>query len=248
MAIAFNTANLVAQFTDWRFQLSNWGAQDALSARSMTEEVWDSTCAMIRAAGFDAVEVWSAHISPALTDEPRARRFREILDGHGLLPIGAAGGMTPELARVCQWMDMPACNGGFRCAEDVLKIAEATGIAANYENHPEKSAQAILDRIGPDERIGVALDSGWLGTQGVDAVEAVRILGRRIRHVHLKDVKAPGAHETCQLGTGCVNLEGMIGALKEIGYQGHWSWEDEPEDRNPFDIAAATHAWISERV
>ena len=34
MAIAFNTANLVAQFTDWRFQLSNWGAQDALSARS----------------------------------------------------------------------------------------------------------------------------------------------------------------------------------------------------------------------
>lgn len=248
MAIAFNTANLVAQFSNWEFQLSNWGKQDAQVTQSMNDEVWDHTCAKIKEAGFTAVEIWSAHISPSVTDEARAHRFREIIDRHGLSPIGAAGGLTPDLARVCQWMDIPACNGGFGSAEDVLKTVEATGISANYENHPEKSAQAILDAIGPDGRIGVALDSGWLGTQGVDAVEAVKVLGNRIRNVHLKDVKAEGAHETCPLGTGCVDLEGMIGALKEIGYQGDWSWEDEPEDRNPFDIAAETYDWIVARV
>ncbi len=63
-------------------------------------------------AGYEAVEVWIAHCDPRFTDEQRARSLRRILDEHGLEPIGLAGALTEESARVCQWMGTPAANGG----------------------------------------------------------------------------------------------------------------------------------------
>jgi sugar phosphate isomerase/epimerase len=123
------------------------------------------------------------------------------------------------------------------------------GIGFNFENHPQKSAEEILARVGGgDEWLGVCIDAGWLGAQGVPAPEAIRICGDRVRRVHLKDVKAPGAHETCLLGEGVVDVAGCIAALKAMGYAGSYSWEDEPEDRNPFDSAVRNRVWIEERV
>ncbi len=78
----------------------------------------------------------------------------------------------------------------------------------------------------------------------MDAPAAIRTLGGRIRHVHLKDVRAAGGHETCVLGTGIVNIPDVVATLKEIGYDGWYSWEDEPEDRNPFDSARANREYI----
>src|SRR5207248_4223116 len=41
-----------------------------------------------------------------------------------------------------------------------------------YENHPEKTADEILSKIGLGKfpRVGLALDTGWCGTQGLDAL------------------------------------------------------------------------------
>ena len=63
-----------------------------------------------------------------------------------------------------------------------------------------------------------------------------------------KDVNAAGAHETCLLGEGVANVAGCLAALRDIGYAGWYSWEDEPEDRNPFDSAARNRRWIEERL
>ena len=63
-----------------------------------------------------------------------------------------------------------------------------------------------------------------------------------------KDVKAAGKHETCLLGDGVVNVAGCLQALREIGYAGWYSWEDEPEDRNPFDSAVRNRRWIAEHL
>jgi sugar phosphate isomerase/epimerase len=57
-------------------------------------------------------------------------------------------------------------------------------------------------------------------------------------------VAAPGGHHTVKLGTGCVNIPGVIRELKAIGYTGVLSWEDEPEDRNPFDIAVEMRMYL----
>lgn len=245
--IAFNTANLVARITGYRYLGAEWGTQHDRTAAAMNEREWAKICTEIAAGGYDAVEVWLAHCDPRFTDEQRARAYRKILDDHGLAPIGLAGALTDGSARICQWMGIPAANGGFwgTSLEEARRIAAATGLKCNYENHPEKSVEEIIGRIdGGGPAIGVCLDMGWLGTNGINAESAVRTLGPLVRHVHVKDVKAAGEHETCPLGTGCVGIAGAIRALKETGYQGWYSWEDEPEDRNPMEIARPMREWI----
>ena len=81
-------------------------------------------------------------------------------------------------------------------------------------------------------------------SRGIRRPPAICALGDKVRHVHIKDVKAPGGHETCLLGQGIVNIPGVFVALKEIGYDGWYSWEDEPEDRNPMDSARVNREYI----
>ena len=84
------------------------------------------------------------------------------------------------------------------------------------------------------------MDTGWFGTQGVNVPEAITALGGLVRHTHIKDVKRAGTHETCRIGDGVVNIPGVLAALRAIHYAGWYSWEDEPEDRNPMELAQWT--------
>ncbi len=245
--VAFNMANLVAYFTDYRFQLKQWGQQHKLTAEKMNAEAWTDMCGQIRAAGYDAVEVWVALIERCGNDETLARTLRRILAEHGLRPLALGGTLNDATAKLCNQFGIPACCGGYWGSDHdtVVRLSRATGIAFNYENHPETSVQAIREqvRFGADG-LAVAVDTGWLGSRGLDVPAAVRELGRLIRHVHVKDVAAPGSHETVRLGEGCVDIPGVLRELKAIGYDGPLSWEDEPEDRNPFDIAAEMREYI----
>jgi sugar phosphate isomerase/epimerase len=249
--VAFNTANLVARVTGYRFELRNWGEQHRKTVAATDEGAWTSICREIRAAGFCAVEVWEAHASPETMTAERARTWKKILDDHGLAPIGYGGRLSPETARICQGLGIPAINGGMGplTPKAAAELCRGTGVRFNHENHPEKSVAEIRAKIdGGSEWLGVCVDTGWLGTQGVSAPEAIRALGALVRHTHVKDVKAAGAHATCLLGEGVVDVAGALRALRDIGYAGAYSWEDEPEDRNPFDSAARNRRWIEERV
>ena len=64
----------------------------------------------------------------------------------------------------------------------------------------------MLAKIGDGGQgtIGTVVDTGWYATQGYDAVEAVKRLGKHIFHMHLKDVSGVGKHDTCHYGRGCV--------------------------------------------
>ena len=44
------------------------------------------------------------------------------------------------------------------------------------------------------------------------------------------------------------NVEQQAVMLKELGYAGWYSWEDEPEDRNPFDSAVRNRRWIEKQL
>lgn len=80
-----------------------------------------------------------------------------------------------------------------------------------------------------DERPGVFAcpDTGHLALCGSDPVQTIRDLGSRCRYVHLKDLpahrinnkQAPG-EKFCELGTGALDLPGVIKALESIGYEG----------------------------
>ena len=80
-----------------------------------------------------------------------------------------------------------------------------------------------------DERPGffACPDTGHLALCGSDPVQTIRDLGSRCRYIHLKDLPAsrvgnrfaPG-EKFCELGTGALDLPGVIRALEEIRYEG----------------------------
>ncbi len=249
--IAFNTANLVGRVSGYRYELRHWGEQHQKTVAATDEQAWRAICQEIAATGFGAVEIWEAHAAPESLNRKKARTWRRILEETGLKPIGYAGSLRRETLQVCQWLGIPRINGGLRgqSPEQATSLCREMAVSFNLENHPEKTVEQILAPIGGgNEWLGVCVDTGWLGTQGADVPATIRALGQLVRHTHIKDVKAAGAHETCKLGEGVVNIPAVLRTLKEIGYRGWYSWEDEPEDRNPMDLAKWTLSYLEQQL
>jgi len=117
---------------------------------------------------------------------------------------------------------------------------------------------AEIDRLvaGSDPaRIGVCLDVGHHIVGGGDPVEALRLLGDRVRHVHLKDVDgdvldrlragmldglgdAVSERLFTELGAGVLDLDGVIVTLAERDYAG-WLIVEQDSTWNPPSESAA---------
>jgi len=249
--VAFITANLVGRVSGYRFELARWGEQHKQTVASTDAAAWRSICREISAAGFRAVDIWEAHASPEVMNRERAATWKAILDEHGLKAIGYGGGLSRKTLEICQWLDIPQINGwlGDNTPEQATALCREMGVRFNVENHPQKNAGELLKVVGGgNEWLGVCIDTGWLGTQGASGPEVIRACGHLVRNVHIKDVKAVGAHQTCLLGEGVARVAACIAALKEIGYSGWYAWEDEPEDRNPFDSAVRNRRWIEKQL
>jgi inosose dehydratase len=97
-----------------------------------------------------------------------------------------------------------------------------------------------------DERPGMFAcpDTGHLALCGSDPVQTIRDLGERCRYLHLKDIRpdrvgrkqGPG-EKFCELGTGALDLPGVIKALEDIHYEG-WIMI-ERDNRVPDYVASA---------
>ncbi len=113
--------------------------------------------------------------------------------------------------------------------------AEELGIELLLEPHgvvtdDVDQLRRLLDRLGHERTVGVNLDTGnsWLG--GADPVAHVKAFGKRIRHVHWKDM--PSSMEgqrgkqfgcgmaTIAVGDGVVGVRKVVDALMEVGFDG----------------------------
>jgi len=244
--IAFNSANLVGRVTGYRFELTDWAKQHEQTVKATDAAEFAKICGEIAGTGFAAIELWQALADPSVMTEQSAKEWRSIMDDHGLQPIGYGGYIGTGAENVSTWLGIEVINGMFGLSpEDATKLCRDKGVRCNYENHPQKTAEEIRKPIGGgNEWLGVCVDIGWLGSQGVDAPAMLRELGPLVRHVHVKDVLEVGEHNTCKLGDGIVGISECIRTLHEIGYDGWLSWEDEPTDRNPMDSAAENRRWL----
>ncbi len=119
-----------------------------------------------------------------------------------------------------------------RGREGAVALLQHYDLRLALENHPQiPTPEAMLTHIGDGGtgRVGTAIDTGWYATMECGSVEAIDLLAPHVMHVHLKDIRAPRAHETCRFGEGIVPLEASVAALQRLGYRGPIAIEDEPE-------------------
>lgn len=103
--------------------------------------------------------------------------------------------------------------------EPIVRRLSKSSVSIGFET--EMYAGELIDFIERFEtpQIGAYYDLGNSTSYGVDCVREIRLLGKRIKGVHLKDRKK-GATASMLLGTGDVDFVGCFTALKEIGYAG----------------------------
>jgi sugar phosphate isomerase/epimerase len=248
--ISFITANYVARALDYRGPLDWMPNQEATIAAASPAGFLEMVQEIV-GAGFEAVDIWTAHCHWLRHDrEDYLEQVKGFCSQFDLTITSYAGGVEAkgreDVERVFKFMKQlgaPLFAGGIRglppgeLCPMVNELCAKYNVRWGFENHPEKSVDEIIQRIdgGRHERVGVALDTGWCGTQGFDAAEAVKRIHEagKLFIVHLKDVTEAGKHDTCAVAEGVVPCEKVVRYLVEAGWDGTICIEHEPFDRDP---------------
>ena len=251
MRLSCVTASYVADLLDYPGKI-DW----TLASRKIIEapllETLDSLLDRLAPAQLDGIEIWYPHVWPDKITPALASMVRRRLAGRGMVCCACAGSLgdpakdpytTEELFQTAALLRAPVIAGHLEpgVAARLGPLCAAYHLRVGYENGGDRDAAEMLAAMqGAGEWVGAALDTGNLAAQGGDPVRAVRELGERVIHVHFKDVPAVGSHDCVALGTGIVDVAGVIGELKACGYDGWLSIEVETGDRDPTDEIIAS--------
>jgi sugar phosphate isomerase/epimerase len=245
--ISFITANFVARELDYHMTEGWMQGDTATQAFYKPVETFEvrfgAMLAEIKALGFEAIDLWAAHLHPSWATEAHLTSAKALLAQHKLRVMSlAAGARDAEslqgFCHIAATLGATALAGGSPMLQtaraEAIAILKDYGVKLGIENHPEKTPAELLAQIGEGEGvIGAAPDTGWWATQGYSAPDALRELLDVTWTVHLKDVKAAGAHETCRLGDGVADIPGCVQVIREHGYTGPIGIEHEPESFDP---------------
>lgn len=132
-----------------------------------------------------------------------------------------------------------------------VDLARSRGLAASFHPHISTYVESAweVDRLLDTTDVTLTLDIGHMALAGADPVQCVHDWSTRIDHVHVKDARievlqrakaerradfdAWWADVCVPLGTGDVNIDGVLSALVAHGYDG---WLVVEQDRAPTSI------------
>ncbi|MFH1919886.1 MAG: sugar phosphate isomerase/epimerase family protein [Planctomycetota bacterium] len=154
----------------------------------------------------------------------------------------------------------PQIEAVVKMLKESVKIAEDSGVILAIENHIDYTSEEIyqiLERVGSDA-LKVNFDTGNTLRMMEDPVKAARRLGPYTVATHTKDLDAcrhvPPEEwyffSSVPVGTGLIDIPGVVRALKESGYQGVLAVEsDHHKDHQDEDrLVAQSVAYLKELV
>lgn len=121
----------------------------------------------------------------------------------------------------------------------VLMTAERYGIFIAIEPHQAitKTTEGLLRvaTLVDSPMLGINYDTGNAWLAGADPYEGLRAAGKRLAHIHAKDISTEqsekergavtGTPVGCACGDGVIDWERVVGILEEIGFSGVLSVE-----------------------
>ena len=161
-----------------------------------------------------------------------------LADNNGTVPelVKQAGRAQRSRLSPEQW-DVVA-RGVNRVARSVHN---ETGLSFVFHHHcagyveTMEEIRHLMDRTDPN-LVGLCLDAGHWHYAGGDALDAIKIYGERVRHLHFKDCSpairqrcideeldyfaAVAAGVFCELGQGDVDFAAIIAEMEKLGYDG----------------------------
>jgi L-ribulose-5-phosphate 3-epimerase len=212
----------------------------------------------VRGMGFQALDLWTAHLNSAWATPEHIAIARRLLTQHHIQVVslaGAFGETRHEFIAACRLaaaLEVPLLGGGtpllFSDQKFVAGALREHSLKLGYENHPERNGREVLAKIGDEgaDCIGATVDTGCFATEGYDAAVAIQEMAGRILHVHLRDVIGAGQEDSCRFGAGVVPLQACIRALRNQDYRGALSVEHEPEAFDPTPDCIASLAQLEE--
>ncbi|MER7013594.1 TIM barrel protein [Saccharopolyspora sp. NPDC000359] len=199
-----------------------------------------------------------------------ARSLRADLDAAGLAVSAVHAGLPGDIAELeeeCEilgadtaFIPHPRLVAGFgeetfadptqldAFAETLGAAAESTNLGLGYHNHWFEWVRLPDGTTGYDRfwrrtsaELLAELDVYWAVAAGADPASVLADLGDRVVALHLKDGPAePGAPQT-QIGTGRVDVLGVLGGAPSIRW--HVA-EIDTTDLDPFDLLATNAATL----
>lgn len=144
----------------------------------------------------------------------------------------------------------PHGDAGYRPAvervREVAKLLARHNLALHMETGQEPAGELLEFMKDLNEpNVFINFDPANLILYGAgDPIEAIRLIGKHIKHVHAKDAtisSQPGKEWGAEVpfGTGDVNVQAFLKALKDVGYAGPLAIEREAGDDRLGDIAKA---------
>ena len=254
--VSFMLANYAARPLNW--QIESWAQAEAATsayfaplktfANRFEEYLRDAAT-----LGFTAVDLWQPMLDHRWITNDHLETAADLLDQYNLQPISFAGWLGSNEDDFEANCEISSALGVDLLTGDtsadrafVLEGLAKYGLRWGCENEAEHTPDEILAKIGDDPLIGVCADVGWFATHGYDATDALRQLAPRLFHVHLKDIRHAGKHETCRLGEGIVPLEQVIRELETLRYAGALSIEHETAPYDPSDDISASLALLQQ--
>jgi sugar phosphate isomerase/epimerase len=154
----------------------------------------------------------------------------------------------------------PQIEAIVRMLKESVKIAEECDVVLAIENHIDYTSaeiEEIIERVG-SEVLKVNFDTGNTLRMMEDPVAAARRLGPYTVATHTKDLDAcrhvrPEEwyfFSSVPVGTGLIDMPGVVRALKESGYEGVLAVEtDHHKDNQSEDqLVADSVAYLKELV
>lgn len=170
-------------------------------------------------------------------------------------------------------MTEPQWDGAAEILSSISAACLDLGVSAVFHHHAgtyietPKEIERLCETVDPD-LLGLCLDTGHYFFGGGDPVDAVRMYGDRILHLHLKDVRLPileGARRDglgfleavrrgvfCELGEGAVDLNTVV---RELGAGGYSEWaiveqdvDTRKGDADPLESARRSRDYLRDVV
>ncbi len=171
----------------------------------------------LKAAGLRAT---SAYIgNNAFTQKDPEKAARQVFEWAKKLDLLALTGEPPEssfdlVEKLCKEYDIKFCLHGHR--HDPKR--------PEYKNWDPSYTIKLMEHRDP--RMGFCLDTGHFVRSGGDPIAAIKIFGKRLHTLHLKDPLSTTGDDTV-FGGGIGNVSGVLAELRKQKFQGWISIEYE---------------------